>query len=303
MKNNHKEHAPSYATLQGYSLAAHWFALIFLYPIDTATTRMRTYPFPIFRPSFYETISHCRHSISMNHEYLGCKPLLKSFMNKGFWWSGAYMTLCSATPALQTSLQRKLVMENYNANEMDHTKAFAAWIISFIQLMVLHPIDTMKVRIQQGQINDINPYLRHNARELTKGCLPVAAGSISHYIGWRLKLSAYRYLRENNYTEKQSIFLSALLFSIAHISISFPCNTVKTILQSDSSIPVTSSYVDRIQKSTSILMHHLKQTGLRALYRGYFTRGAGHMSNFIFFTMIYDNFSKNMEGTPCRPKA
>jgi len=283
--------------LYGFYAALLSFSLI--WPIDTTSTRLRFYKKPIFESNINQTLKNYLDAISPNQTYTDKASLIKSFFNKGIYWGFSYHLIAGAlTFPTQTHLKNYFLTHFESSKEHAIlTGAFAGWIAAFFQLILLHPIDSMKVSAQKTPEifnNNMKQYFLTKQPELRRGTGVVAIGSVSHFVAWQAKLSMALLLEDKKIDEKLKTMLSAMTFSITHMMIAYPVNTTKTWVQGDFSYkPRHQSFLKKAARTAEITRDHVKTLGPKVLYRGFFSRGCMHITSFSLTISMYDTLQKN----------
>lgn len=301
LKDENIERVKSHAT----GFAAAFGSFVIIWPADVTSTRLRFYPKAIFEGGIKQSTWNYLDAISPNHRYQGVKPLCKSFVNQGFYWGFLYTLLAGsitfpAQKEIKNLLDDKKVANNLCCDRTLH--AFAGWSAGLMQLITIHPVDSMKVISQQyPEITNKRTlkYFYNEQPRLRRGTGVVALGSISHFFAWNMKVAMKDWLQENRYDPKITNIIGAFTFSLTHIAIAFPFNTIKTWVQGDIDYsPRHDLFKNKIKRTVNLTADNVKKLGFSSLYRGIFSRGLMHTTAFALNMSIYDCVRKNQKISP-----
>ncbi len=241
---------------------------------DTLVTRARACPFTIGDGTVKGTIRNYGRAISPGYQYQGVATIARSVVNVGFLWQQTYkLSQGAVTFPLQKQFKRTLdqqFSEGYDTPAYTVGKSMlAGWGAAMVEL-TLHPLDSMKIRIQNGAISGNSvKYFFTNFPALYNGVgVTALRNTFSNPITWGVFSASKIALGKTQLDQRTQDGISSFVFSAARVSVAYPLDTIKTWrqLEDKQSGKVTRS---SWQDSVILVRNKISEHGPKVLFRGF----------------------------------
>lgn len=309
ISENNTALSSSHYAFHGYQTLSAGFisggaAFVIKWVPDTFTTRARLYKHPIMvSAGLNASTTNYLNAVSPGRKYRGLWPLTQSLFNIGFCWGFCYKVAegCVTLP-MQKFFAHQLTVNYFHDHDVAHhpsaiIHALAGWLASMVEILLLHPLDSMKIKAQKNpdifQHHSWRYFLTHQP-ELRRG-MGVAAlrNTISNPSAWAIKACVDMRLKKTTLNQSTQSAISATLFTFIRIVSAYPVDTIKVWAQ-DSKMPTTipSTFFNKTKHTLQITQRTVKKNGFRALYRGFFAKGGSSFLGGSVQMWVFDYLTK-----------